>query len=559
MSIDNTIESERCRRDAHYFIFDSQKLKTKDEQDPENPVKAVPDYLYLRIFLDCLLVGSKLIKPDEARFALVNGVEQSFLAYLWESGVLFVEKSRDLFVTNLVCCYIHWRAKYVPYQLILVQSKNEDDAANLVFNKDPDAARISFQEYQLPQHLKTTELNRGSYARISWASGSRVRGIPEGARVIRSEHPSMVFSDEGGFQDEFDASFTAALPAVSGGGFFLAVSSAEPGSFQIIVKPDQQNTSTKLAGFTYRLADNTVPVLRIHYSAHPERVPGTIMGEDWKRREAMRYPGGINSPRWKKEQEIDYGALSGTKLIPHWEEWRNNGRIVIEPFVPHGYRLYASYDHGWRNPASYHVHVISPDGGIVTFWEFYGNYVPAHQISKIIKGESIITEDGRRFGGNPHHGEEIFKVADPSIWAEDVPQSDKTNKSTAWIFERCGVYFQQGERGGDTTVAEWLLGHFWKNPDTPLYRITTACPKLIWEIGQQRFKQFSEQVALNRDQPEELIDKDNHAWDDLKMFLKRFPPPAARPKAQAQANTLDWWKKQMQRHARGEQVRSYRI
>src|SRR3990172_2565029 len=389
MSIEHAIEAERCRRDAPYFIFDSGKLKTKDEQDHEHPIKSVPVYFFLRMFLDCLLAGSKLIKPEQARFALQNGIAREFLDYLSESGVLFVEKSRDLFITNLVCCFIHWRAKYVNYQLILVQSKNEDDAANLVFNKDPDAARFSFQEYQLPHHLKTTELNRGSYARISWASGSRVRGIPEGARVIRSEHPSMVFSDEGGFQDEFDASFTAALPAVSGGGFFLAVSSAEPGSFQAIVKPDQQNTATHLPGFSYRLADQTVAVLRIHYSAHPQRIPGTIAGEDWKRREAMRYPGGIGSPRWKKEQEIDYGALSGTKLFPNWEQWQANGRIVIEPFVPHGYRLYGSYDHGWRNPAAYHVHGVSPDGDIVTLWEFYGNYVPAHQIAKMIKGENI--------------------------------------------------------------------------------------------------------------------------------------------------------------------------
>jgi hypothetical protein len=557
--IDHVIERERCRRDAHHFIFESRALKTKDEHDHQNPTKAVPDHLYLRVVIDCLLVGSKLIHPAEAKYALEVGMERSFLDYLHRSGVLFIEKSRDLFVTNIVSCFIHWRAKYIPYQLILVQSKNEDDAANLVFNKEPDAARISFQEYHLPDHLKSTNLNRCAYARVSFDNGSRIRGIPEGARVIRSEHPSMVFGDEGGFQDEFDASFTAALPAVQGGGFFLSVSSAEPGSFENIVKPNEPNTATRLGGFSYRLAQETIPVLRVHYSCHPERVPGTVIGEEWKADAQMRYPGGADSPRWKKEMEIDYGALSGTRLLPHWEQWKANGRIVIEPFRPVGYRLYASYDHGWRNPAAYHVHGVSPDGDIVTLWEFYGNFVPAHQIAQIIKGKSIITEDGRKFPGNPYAGEERFKVADPSIWAEDVPQSDKTNKSTAWIFEKCGVFFQEGERGGDTTVAEWLLGYFWRDPERPLYRITTACPKLIWELGQQRFKQLSEQVALNKDQPEELVDKDNHAWDGIKMFLKRFPPPEYKKKPDLQANTLAWWKKQMQRQSQGLPQRTYRI
>jgi len=556
--IEHAIELERCRRDAHFFIFDSQRLKTKDEHDHDNPVKSVPDHPYLRIFLDCLLVGGKLIEPGKAHHALRSGIDREFLDYLYRAGVLFVEKSRDLFITNLVCCFIHWRAKYVRYQLILVQSKNEDDAANIVYNKDEDAARLSFQEYQLPEHLKSTNLRHASFARINFDSGSRVRGIPEGARIIRSEHPSMIFSDEGAYQDEFDSSFTSSLPAVQGGGFFLSVSSAEPGSFQAIVCPEEPNTATALQGFSYRLAQQTIPVLRIHYSCHPGRVPGTVGGEGWKKDAAMRYPGGVDSPRWKKEQEIDYGALSGTKLFSKWEEWQRNGRIVIAPFDPRGYRLYASYDHGWRNPAAYHVHGVSPDGDIVTLWEFYANYVPAHQIAEIIKGKNIVTEDGRRFEGNPYSGQERFKVADPSIWAEDVPQADKTNKSTAWIFERCGVYFQEGERGGDTTVAEWLLGHFWKDPENPLYRITTDCSKLIWEIGQQRFRQFSDKVALHRDQPEELVDKDNHAWDDLKMFLKRFPPPQAKKKPGLIPNTLPWWKKQIQRQAMGLPVRSYR-
>lgn len=557
--IESIIELERCRRDPHFFIFESKFLKTKDEHDFDNPIKAVPDYPYLRVLVDCFLVASKLRKPKEAEYALAIGIGMGFLDYLYRSGVLFVEKSRDLFVTNIVCCYLHWLAKYVPYRLILIQSKNEDDAANLVFDKDPDAARISFQENCLPQHVRTTDLNKASFARLHFNSGSRVRGIAQGARIIRSEHPSVVFSDEGGFQDEFDASFTASLPAVQGGGLFLAVSSAEPGSFQSIVCPEQDNQQTTMAGFSYRLADQTIPVLRVHYSCHPERIPGTEAGEAWKIDASMRYPGGTNSPRWKKEQEIDYGAMSGTKLFPEWDRWKTERGIVIAPFDPKGYRIYGSYDHGWRSPATYLVHGVSPEGEIVTLWEFYANYVPVHQISEIIKGNKVITEDGRCFYGNPFAHREIFKVADPSIWAEDVPQSDKTNKSTAWIFERCGIFFEAGEKGGDTTVAEWLMGHFWRDPHSSLYRICNNCEKLIWELGQQRFKQLSEKVALNKDQPEELVDKDNHAWDSLKMFLKRFPPPAAKPPPSVPANTLEWWKKQQRRQELGLPLSTYRV
>jgi len=560
MSIDTAIEFERCRRDPHYFIFDSKHLKTKDEHDPLSPIKPVPDHIYLRMVVDCLMLGSHLIKVDDAKYALQYGIGREFLEFVSRTGILFIEKSRDLFITNIICCFIHWRAKFHKYQTIMVQSKNEEDAANLVYMKDIDIGRISFQEYHLPEHLKTVDLKRnGSYCNVYWPNGSRVRGIAEGGSIIRSEHPSMVFSDESAFQDEFDTSFGAALPTVQGGGFYLAVSSAEPGSFEQIVQPNEDKAPTKIQGFTYRVSQGSTPVLRIHYSAHPERRPGTVAGEAWKEDTAMRYPGGVKSPKWKKEQEIDYGAFSGAKLIPDWEIWQYNGKIVIPSFHATGYRIYGSYDHGWRNPACYLVHGCDGDGNLVTLWEFHASYVPAHKIAEIIKGKSVWLDDGRHFEGNPYAGEEIRKRADPSMWAEDVPQNDGPNKSTVDIFRKCKVFFDEGERGGDTTVAEWLIGHFWKQPEQPLYRITNNCRKLIWEIGQQRFKQVSEKVAINRDQPEQLVDKDNHAWDALKMFLKDFPPALAKAKKQAPPASLEWWKKQMQRQARGLSVGSYRI
>lgn len=557
--IEEILESERCRRDAHYFIFDSRHLKTKDEQDISEQVKSVPDFPYLRVLLDLYLVGSGITKPTGATWAIEAGVSPDFLDFLHQTRILCVEKSRDLFVTNMTCCFIHWRAKYLNYQKIIVQSKNEDDAANLVYNKDEDVARVSFQESYLPDHLRTANIKKWSFCTAIFDSGSLIRATPEGARVIRSEHPSMVFSDESAFQPEFDASFTAALPAVQGGGFFLAVSSAEPGQFEALVQPTMDSEPTGIPGFKYRIAGGSTAVVRVHYSAHPYRRPGTQEGDEWRRLAAMRYPGGVESPRWKKEQEIDYGAMSGQKLLPSWEQWQTNGRIVIPSFDPVGYRLFASYDHGWRNPSCYLVHGVDSDGNICTLWEFYGSSVPVHQIADIIHGKSIVTQDGRRFQGNPYAGREVFTIADPSIWAEDQIMLDNTNKSVADIFNRCGVYFQKGEKGADTAVAEWLIGWFWADPMNPRYRITDNCRKLIWELGQQRFKEFSAVVALNKDQPEQLVDKDNHAWDSLKMFLKKFPPPTPKAKPRAQAGTFDWWRKQLQRQAKGEPLRTFRV
>ena len=149
-------------------------------------------------------------------------------------------------------------------------------------------------------------------------------------------------------------------------------------------------------------------------------------------------------------------------------------------------------------------------------------------------------------------------IADPSLWAEDQPMNDQTNKSLAWLFQRHGVPLAKGERGGDTTVVEWLLGDLWGDLTKPTYRIVKTCRWLIWELGQLRYKQLSPHVALHANTPEELVDKDNHGWDGLKMFLKRFPPAAHRPRPEQRGGSFLWFREQAKRAAKGQPVQSYR-
>ena len=149
------VESERCRRSAQHFIFDSKRLVTKDEHDLKDPIKPFPQHPYLRSMLDALLVSGRLLHPENARYALEAGHSSEWLLGLRSSGIFLVEKSRQMMVTWIVCAYLLWRAKYNKHQLILVQSKREDDAANLVFVKEPHVARISFLESHLPPHLRS--------------------------------------------------------------------------------------------------------------------------------------------------------------------------------------------------------------------------------------------------------------------------------------------------------------------------------------------------------------------------------------------------------------------
>jgi hypothetical protein len=214
-------------------------LVTKDEHDSVQPVKPFPDVLYLRAMLDCLLVAGRDLAAEDAGYAVQAGCPVGWLTSVSRSGILFLEKSRQIMATWLVCAYLLWRARRTPHQLLLVQSRKEEDAANLVYAKEPQVARMSFMELHLPTHLRSVTFpTGGAYGHLYFDNGSHVWGIPEGGHVIRSNTPSVVFADEAAFQPEFGESYTAALPCVKGGGTYLAVSSANPGEFEALVEAD---------------------------------------------------------------------------------------------------------------------------------------------------------------------------------------------------------------------------------------------------------------------------------------------------------------------------------
>lgn len=312
-----------------------------------------------------------------------------------------------------------------------------------------------------------------------------------------------------------------------------------------------------IPGLSARVVPGGIPVVRVHYTADPAKRSGTVEGEHWLEDTTLGYPGGVRSARWRKEMEIDYRAMSGAKLFPEWDRWLALGTIVIPPFVPHGYRIYGSYDHGWNRPAVYLVHGINGDGDKVVLWEFYAPHVPVPQLARIILGHDVRLPDGRLFRGNPFAGQETWRRADPEIWAEDQ-QADKAFKSVASLFRRCGVVFTRADRGGDITVAEWMLGHDWIDPWHPRLRITTACPNLIRELGGLRHPELSSTVALNKGPSEAIVDKDCDAWDSLKYFYQKFPPGAVERKPAQKANTFAWWRQQAIKAQRGELAGTFR-
>jgi hypothetical protein len=312
--------------------------------------------------------------------------------------------------------------------------------------------------------------------------------------------------------------------------------------------------SGPLPGFTVRVASGSIPVLRLHYTADPAKRPGTPEGDAWLQQAAAGYPGGVQSGRWKKEMEIEYDALGGTPVFPDWST-RIKPAVVVGGVAVAGWRLYGAYDHGWRRPACYLVGGVGPAGQKAILWEFYASRVPVAAIAQILRGHDTRLPDGREWTGNPFAGREVWRRADPELWAEN--QDTAEFKTTEALFRKHGVVFREGDRGGDLTIVEWLYGAEWANLERPNLLITSACPNLIRELSGLRHKDWSPHVALHRGLQEGIVDKDCDAWDAFKYFLQAFPPGPTPAKDVEAGNTFAWWRKQAKAAKEGRPVQTY--
>lgn len=302
-------------------------------------------------------------------------------------------------------------------------------------------------------------------------------------------------------------------------------------------------------GLTARLTTAGLPVLRLHYSADEHKDPATKEGARWVARASLGYKGGVLDHSWLKEMEIQYGALGGQLLFPTWEQ--DKRQIVCQPFAIQDaahVKFYGTYDHGFVHHAAYHVHAVLPNGQKYTVWEFAGSHVPIRAIAEIIKGQTIkLQHDGRTFEGNPYAGREVVRICDPQIFARTGSMGDDPFNSVGDVFrDKYQVAFQKGRKGGQMTCAEMLLGDLWADTDTPKYQVFAPCKRLLFELPRLRFKQISSQQQLTKNMPDQLVDKDNDAWDSLCQFLHLFPSTVAPKSPKNIAGTFAYHQKQLQ-------------
>jgi len=250
-------------------------------------------------------------------------------------------------------------------------------------------------------------------------------------------------------------------------------------------------------------------VLWLHYSADPSKDPDTEDGKAWVEAEEKKYYGGRSGLKWRAEMEMDFNAGLGELVFPTLIEIED--KVFIDPFdIDDSFTLYGGMDWGTRNPVSFHVYAEDQNKNFYSIWEYYAQ-------------RALIGDVAQAIRMCPYYDRLQWIACDPTMFSQTIVAKDGFTSVTEMITDHDVV--------GNFTVDKLMPGHgrsdqsmiekmkvLW-NMDNPGMKIFKTCPNQIQEIRNLKYPERQE----HRNETEKILDKNNHAWDDMKYFLLSHP------------------------------------
>lgn len=289
-----------------------------------------------------------------------------------------------------------------------------------------------------------------------------------------------------------------------------------------------------MRGLSVKRNQGGIPIVRVHYSANPERDPEINPG--WKKAERAKYS---SDAAWRREQEIEYEAGGGELvfadvMVTYWDKI-----IISDPKwrpSPH-WRCEAGFDHGRTNPTCLERMYIDYDGVRIFCGEYYQPGMEIWQHAAKLKQMEHINRLSAAH-------------ADPSIF--DITQqqsgSGKAQERAKSINE---LYVEQGielfspfmgDRSDISFAARVMLHWADLGNREPTLKIVCpnysdkpqpglhqwSCPNLVWELMRTRRVKLTAQQLQTRNPSEAIVDRDNHARDAAKYVELSHPEPTVK-------------------------------
>lgn len=308
---------ERWRRDPHAFFADCAW-----SFNPRSPLRCVPfvPWNFQRDVIDATLgLGSHGHDETGRRWPLV------------------VDKSRDLGLSWLILLCFVWLWLFEPAAQLGVMTRSgtelDDGTPDSLFGKImwaverlPRCIRPNYDKRIIPCVLKNLDTGAAIHGSRTVPDAFRGRRhvrtlVDEGAAVPKL-HKIMA-----SLHDVTEAPVVVSTPQ-GRGNHFARIVHGEAGDVAVFPRDG--------VGWAH---------IRLHYSNHPQRIPGTPEGDAWKRREQAKR----TNEEWQQEQECNYTATAPGRIWPEFDRGTDvldaETWAAVQRWIPH-MRIIEAWDFG---------------------------------------------------------------------------------------------------------------------------------------------------------------------------------------------------------------------
>lgn len=262
--------------------------------------------------------------------------QREVLEALHEEQYVIVLKARQLGMSWLTLTYALWLMVMRPAASLLMMSKREDEAIELLSN------RLTGMYHKLPPWLQAGKVLKETNLELALSNGSSARGFSTGGG--RSYTATMALLDEADFVPNLNEVLNALKPTIDAGGKMVMVSTPD--------KTQPMSPFKQIFRAALKEENNYLPIF-LPWNARPSR---TI---SWYHRIAkdMRSQNGSNDDLWQEYPATVEEALAPRQLDKRIsQEWVARCSQLMEPIEePDGapalagaLRVYAMPEEGRR-------------------------------------------------------------------------------------------------------------------------------------------------------------------------------------------------------------------
>jgi len=306
-------------------------------------------------------VQSKLF-PEKAIYRI-------YLRFMHEFKTGFVDKSRQIMITWETAADRLYDILFLPNQRIGCGGQNESKAMAIIARAQFIYSQLYARKFPGLPEPQWSKGRPGTDTEIMIPSTNSVMAaVPQGGETWASLTYSYAFLDEISKQPEAFKAYQCAVPA-SEHVLCVGTPNGKEFSYQKMYGYDRgkqrgerlidsinllpkykeaeilkmtmqefdacrfEDLVASVPGMRFwmmKLGEEITPCLAIHYSADPDRRPGTPVGDAWRQKEEVKY----SKANWLREQELNHETYEGRPVIDNWNDAIFvRDRLIYDPKV----------------------------------------------------------------------------------------------------------------------------------------------------------------------------------------------------------------------------------